>query len=251
MSALAAVQTAPPEAAAPGRVPVHVAIIMDGNRRWASARGLPTAAGHRQGAQAVRRAVEACARRGVRYLTLYAFSSENWRRPVSEIGELMRLLRFYLQREIDALDENRVRLRVIGERSRLDPQIVRLIERAEERTRRHERMDLVVALDYGGRQEIVRAARELARAVQERRLEPEQIDEPMLARALYAADVPDPDLLIRTSGEQRISNFLLWQLAYTELVFLPIGWPDFDERHLDEAIAEYGRRERRYGARPG
>ncbi|MCS6876733.1 MAG: polyprenyl diphosphate synthase [Geminicoccaceae bacterium] len=248
MSLLAAVPTPEP---APERVPVHVAIIMDGNRRWARARGLPTAAGHRQGAQAVRRAVEGCARRGIRYLTLFAFSSENWRRPQAEIGELMRLLRFYLEREVDALDENRVRLRVIGERSRIDPDIVRLIEQAEARTRHHERMDLVIALDYGGRQEILRAVRTIARMARERLVEPEEIDEKIFSRALYAADIPDPDLLIRTSGEQRISNFLLWQLAYTELVFLPIGWPDFDEQHLDAAIAEYARRERRYGARPG
>lgn len=250
MSALAAVQARPPEPAA-GSLPVHVAIIMDGNRRWARARGLPTVAGHREGARAVRRAVEGCVRLGVRYLTLYAFSSENWRRPSSEIGELMRLLRFYLQKEVDALDENRVRLRVIGERARLDRDIVELIERAEERTRHHTRLDLVIALDYGGRQEIVRAAREIALAVRERRLDPAEIDERLFAQALYAADVPDPDLLIRTSGEQRISNFLLWQLAYTELVFLPIGWPDFGEEHLAAAIAEFGRRERRYGARPG
>ncbi len=250
MSALAAVEACPPEPAA-GAPPVHVAIIMDGNRRWARARGLPTVAGHREGARAVRRAVEGCVRLGVRYLTLFAFSSENWRRPLSEIGELMRLLRFYLQKEIDALDENRVRLRVIGERARLDRDIVELIERAEARTRNHSRLDLVIALDYGGRQEIVRAAREIALAVRERRLDPAEIDERLFARALYAADVPDPDLLIRTSGEQRISNFLLWQLAYTELVFLPIGWPDFTEEHLAAAIAEFGRRERRYGARPG
>ncbi len=250
MNALAAVEVRPPEPAA-GALPVHVAIIMDGNRRWARARGLPPVAGHRQGAQAVRRAVEGCVRLGIRYLTLYAFSSENWRRPASEVGELMRLLRFYLQKEIDALDENRVRLRVIGERGRLDPQIVELIERAEARTRHHARLDLMVALDYGGRQEIVRAARAIAQAVREERLDPSEIDERRFAEALYAADVPDPDLLIRTSGEQRISNFLLWQLAYTELVFLPIGWPDFTEEHLAAAIAEFARRERRYGARAG
>lgn len=250
MSALAAVQADPPEPAE-AHVPTHVAIIMDGNRRWARARGLPTVAGHRQGAQAVRRAVEGCVRQGVRYLTLYAFSSENWRRPIGEVGELMRLLRFYLQREIDALHENQVRLRVIGERARLAPDIVALIERAEARTAGNPRMDLVIALDYGGRQEIVRAARSLALAARDRGLDPATIDEGLFARALYAADVPDPDLLIRTSGEQRISNFLLWQLAYTELVFLPIGWPDFSEEHLASAIAEFARRERRYGARPG
>lgn len=250
MSALAAVEARPPEPAA-GALPIHVAIIMDGNRRWARARGLPPVAGHRQGAQAVRRAVEAAVRRGVRYLTLYAFSSENWRRPIGEIGELMKLLRFYLRREVDALDENQVRLRVIGERSRLDPGIVELIAKAEERTARNQRMDLVIALDYGGRQEIVRAARAIAEAVREQQLDPAAIDERLFASALYAADMPDPDLLIRTSGEQRISNFLLWQLAYTELVFLPIGWPDFSEEHLASALAEFARRERRYGARAG
>lgn len=250
MSALAAVEARPPEPAA-GALPVHVAIIMDGNRRWARARGLPPVAGHRQGAQAVRRAVEAAVRHGVRYLTLYAFSSENWRRPSGEVGELMKLLRFYLRREVDALDENQVRLRVIGERSRLDPGIVELIAKAEERTARNRRMDLVIALDYGGRQEIVRAARTIAEAVRDHRLDPAAIDEALFASALYAADMPDPDLLIRTSGEQRISNFLLWQLAYTELVFLPIGWPDFGEEHLASALAEFARRERRYGARAG
>jgi undecaprenyl diphosphate synthase len=250
MSALAALQSGLPEPA-DGRVPAHVAIIMDGNRRWARARGLPTVAGHREGARAVRRAVEAAVRCGVRYLTLYAFSSENWRRPIGEIGELMKLLRFYLRREVDALDENQVRLRVIGERSRLDPGIVELILKAEERTARNRRMDLVIALDYGGRQEIVRATRAIAEAVRDRNLDPATIDESLFASALYAADMPDPDLLIRTSGEQRISNFLLWQLAYTELVFLPIGWPDFSEEHLASALAEFARRERRYGARPG
>ncbi len=232
-------------------LPVHVAIIMDGNRRWARARGHPPAWGHRKGAEAVRRTVEACARLGIRYLTLYAFSSENWRRPPQEVDELMNLLRYYLQREIDHLHENDVRIRVIGDRARLASDIVALIEEAERRTADNRRIDVLVALNYGGRQEIVRACRRIAEAVRAGRLDPAAIDEDRFAACLDTAGVPDPDLLIRTSGEQRISNFLLWQLAYTELVFLPVLWPEFGEEHLVEALLEYGRRERRYGASAG
>jgi undecaprenyl diphosphate synthase len=234
-----------------GAVPVHVAIIMDGNRRWARARGLPPAAGHRQGAVSVRRVVEGCANLGVRYLTLYAFSSENWARPQDEVGELMNLLRYYIRNEIDQLHKNGVRVRVIGERSRLAPDIRLLIESAEARTLGNRRLDLVVALNYGSRCEIVQAAQALARAAQEGRLAPEAIDEAAFAGALYTADIPDPDLLIRTSGEQRISNFLLWQLAYTELVFVAATWPEFTEHHLETALGEFARRERRYGAKAG
>ncbi len=232
-------------------LPVHVAIIMDGNRRWARARGRPPAWGHRKGAEAVRRTVEACARLGIRYLTLYAFSSENWRRPPQEVEELMGLLRHYLQREIHHLHDKDVRIRVIGDRRRLAPDIVAMIEEAERRTAGNRRIQVLVALNYGGRQEIVRACRRIARAVAAGELEPEAVDEARFAQFLDTAGIPDPDLLIRTSGEQRISNFLLWQLAYTELVFLPVLWPEFGEEHLIEALLEYARRERRYGASAG
>lgn len=233
------------------RLPQHIAVIMDGNRRWARARGQPAIYGHRQGAEAVRRTVEGCVRLGVRFLTLYAFSSENWRRPAEEVGELMGLLRYYLQREVAALHENDIRLRVIGERTGLDPEIVALIERAEAETRDNGRLDLIVALNYGGRREILRAARILAGRAAAGSLDPALIDERLFESCLYTHGIPDPDLLIRTSGEQRISNFLLWQLAYTEFVFLDVPWPEFEERHLLGAIAEYARRERRYGASAG
>jgi undecaprenyl diphosphate synthase len=239
------------EVAASPEPPVHVAIIMDGNRRWAKSRGMPPVYGHRRGADAVRRTVEACAKAGVRYLTLFAFSSENWRRPAAEVGELMDLLRAYLAREIAELCRNGIQLRVIGDRSGLAPDIRALIEEAEEKSRHNERIVVVMALNYGSRQEIVRAARELAAAAQASRVDPTTIDEAMFADRLDTASIPDPDLLIRTSGEMRISNFLLWQLAYTELVFVPVSWPEFSERHLLDAIDEFHRRDRRYGASAG
>lgn len=221
---------------------------MDGNRRWARSRGMPPAYGHRRGAEAVRRAVEACAKAGVRYLTLFAFSSENWRRPATEVGELMDLLRLYLKRELAELTRNGVQLRVIGDRTGLPPDIRTLIEDTEAASRDNQRVTVIMALNYGSRQEITLAARRLAADAKAGRLDPETIDEDMFADRLSTAGVPDPDLLIRTSGEQRISNFLLWQLAYTELVFIPFSWPDFSEEHLHEALREYQRRERRYGA---
>ena len=232
----------------PRDLPSHVAIIMDGNRRWARARGLPGVLGHRRGADAVRRAVEGCCESGIPYLTLYAFSSENWARPRGEIAELMNLLRYYLRREIDALDKNGVRVRVIGERGRLDDDILALIAGAEERTARNARLQMIIALNYGGRSEIVRAAKRAMQAVKQGEASIESISEDTFARFLDTADVPDPDLLIRTGGEHRVSNFLLWQLAYTELVFLPVSWPDFSKVHLNNAIAEFMQRERRYGA---
>ncbi len=231
--------------------PTHVAIIMDGNRRWARSRGMPPAYGHRRGAEAVRRAVEACAREGIRYLTLFAFSSENWRRPASEVGELMDLLRLYLKRELADLCRNGVQLRVIGERSGLPSDIRALIEETEAISRDNQRVIVIMALNYGSRQEITEAARRLAAEAQAGRLDPAAIDENLFSAQLSTVGVPDPDLLIRTSGEQRISNFLLWQLAYTELVFIPFSWPDFAEEHLREALREYQRRERRYGASAG
>jgi len=202
--------------------PTHVAVIMDGNGRWAESRGLPRIAGHRRGAEAVRRTVEAAAQCGVSYLTLFGFSSENWKRPEGEVGDLMGLLRMYLESEIGALNENGVLLRVIGDRSRFDPDIVKLIDRAESETAGNTRITVILALSYGGRQEIVTAARRLARQAAAGRIDPETIDEAMFADALETSGIPDPDLLIRTSGEQRISIFLLWQLAYTELVFTDV-----------------------------
>jgi undecaprenyl diphosphate synthase len=245
-----ALQQATPATAEP-TTPVHVAIIMDGNRRWARARGRPPVFGHRRGADAVRRAVEACGNLGIRYLTLFAFSSENWQRPEVEVNELMGLLRFYLRKEIDSLHKNEIRLRVIGDRTRLDRDILELIDNAERLTSVHQNLQLIIALNYGARDEIVRATQRLAAAALKGDVLPEAIDHRLFAAALDTTGVPDPDLLIRTSGEQRISNFLLWQLAYTELVFLDVHWPDFAEEHLRKAVDEYGRRERRYGASAG
>lgn len=228
--------------------PRHVAVIMDGNGRWAKKRGLPRSAGHKKGADAVRTLLEAAKDAGIDYVTLFSFSSENWRRPEEEVGYLMRLMRYYLGSEIDKLHTNGVRLRVIGDRSRLDRDFVTLIETAEKRTEGNTSQTLQIALDYGSRREIVHAARRLAEEVKAGTLEPEAIDEDLFASRLYTADVPDPDLIIRTSGEQRISNFLLWQAAYAELVFLDTLWPDFSKRDLEAAIDEYNRRERRFGS---
>jgi undecaprenyl diphosphate synthase len=242
---------AAPKAAAPAPPPRHVAIIMDGNGRWAKARGLPRVAGHRRGADAVRAAIEGAIEQGVRYLTLFGFSSENWKRPASEISDLMGLLRHYLRAELAELHRNGVRLRVIGERERLAPDIVALIANAEETTRANTRLDLVIALSYGGRADIADAARRLAHEVKAGRLDPDAIDVARIDAALWTAGVPDPDLLIRTSGEQRISNFLLWQCAYAEFVFVDTMWPDFGQADLARAISEFQRRERRYGAAGG
>lgn len=237
--------------AAPPTPPVHVAIIMDGNGRWAKARGLPRTAGHKRGAEAVRRTVEAAREMGVSYLTLYAFSSENWKRPTGEVTDLMGLLRLYLRNEVANLHKNGIRLRVIGDRSRLSRDINALIDESEAKTANNTALTLVLALSYGGRQEIADAARRLARDVAMGRLDPDSIDEDALAARLYTADIPDPDLLIRTSGEKRISNFLLWQSAYAEFVFTDVLWPDFDRTHLEDAIRDFHGRERRYGNAPG
>jgi len=227
--------------------PRHVAIIMDGNGRWAKARGLPRPEGHRKGAEAVKRTVEAAANQGIKYLTLYGFSSENWKRPGDEVGSLMSLLRLYLRSEIAELYRNGVRFRVIGERNRLDPDIVALIEDAESRTADNTGLTLILALSYGGRGELVRGMRQIAERVAEGSLAPAEIDERTVDAVLYTAGVPDPDLVIRTSGERRISNFLLWQSAYAELVFIDTLWPDFGADDLAGAVAEYARRERRFG----
>jgi undecaprenyl diphosphate synthase len=231
--------------------PVHVAIIMDGNGRWAKSRGLPRTAGHRRGVEAVRETVKAAVDLGIGYLTLYGFSSENWNRPPPEVDDLMGLLRFYLRSEIADLHRQGVRLRSIGDRGRLAPDIVRLIEEAEERTRANLKLNLTIALSYGGRNEILRAMRMIADDVAAGRLAAEAVDEAALEQRLFTLGLPDPDLVIRTSGEQRISNFLLWQSAYSELVFDDCLWPDFGRENLRRAVEEYQRRERRYGTAVG
>jgi undecaprenyl diphosphate synthase len=228
--------------------PAHVAIIMDGNGRWARARGLPRVAGHRRGAESVRRAIMAAAELGIRYLTLFGFSSENWKRPTAEVDDLMGLLRHYLRGEIADLHKNGVRLRVIGDRTKLAPDIVTLIDNAEAMTRDNRGLTLIVALSYGSRAELAAAARAIAQSVRDGRLSVDAIDEALVERFLTTAGIPDPDLLIRTSGEKRLSNFLLWQSAYTELVFMDTLWPDFTRQDFEEAIREFQRRERRYGA---
>ena len=233
----------------PGRVPGHIAIIMDGNGRWAKRRMLPRAAGHRRGAEAVRKAVMGCVSQGVKFLTLYAFSSENWKRPPEEVDDLMGLLRLYIRQELQELDENGVRVRFIGDRSRLSDDIRRLIEEAEIKTGSNAKLTLIIALNYGSHVEIVRAARDIARDVKAGLVDPDDITEDLFSRRLYTEEIPDPDLVIRTSGEKRLSNFLLWQSAYAELIFLDVLWPDFDESSLAGAIQEYQARERRFGAR--
>jgi undecaprenyl diphosphate synthase len=227
--------------------PRHIAIIMDGNGRWAEARGQPRIFGHRHGAEALRRTIEAAADLDVPYLTLFGFSSENWRRPSTEVHDLMGLLRHYLRGEIAELHRSGVRLRVIGDVARLAPDIVDLIEGAEALTGGNTRINLTVALSYGGRAEIVAAVRAIAAQAARGVVLADAIDEALIARHLFTAELPDPDLLIRTGGEQRISNFLLWQCAYSELVFSQTLWPDFARSDLEQAIADYCGRERRYG----
>jgi undecaprenyl diphosphate synthase len=228
--------------------PKHVAIIMDGNGRWAKARGLPRTAGHRKGVEAVRRTVEAARELGIPYLTMFCFSSENWRRPEGEVFDLMQLLRFYLRSEIAELHKNGVRLRVIGDRTKLSGDIVTMIGKAEELTCGNTNLNLIIALSYGSRQEITDATRQMVLDALEGRLRPEDITEESFSARLLTRDIPDPDLMVRTSGEQRISNFLLWQSAYTELVFVDTLWPDFTKRDLEDAIREFNQRDRRYGA---
>jgi undecaprenyl diphosphate synthase len=228
-------------------VPRHVAIIMDGNGRWAAARGLPRSEGHRRGVEALRRTVRAAGDIGIGILTIFSFSAENWTRPPAEIRDLMGLLRLFIRNDLAELHRSGVHVRVIGERDDLDPEIRGLLEEAEELTQNNDKLTLVVAFNYGARQEIARAARRLAAAVATGRLLPEAITADSLSTCLDAPDLPDPDLIIRTSGEQRLSNFLLWQAAYSELVFVPTYWPDFDRSVLEAAITEYRRRERRFG----
>ncbi|MFU1911885.1 polyprenyl diphosphate synthase [Bordetella hinzii] len=230
-----------------GAIPKHVAIIMDGNGRWATRRHLPRTAGHARGVQAVRRVVEACGRRGVRYLTLFAFSSENWRRPADEVSLLMRLFVQALEREVDKLQEQGVRLHVVGDLSAFEPRLQELIHAAQERTRGNDRLHLSIAANYGGRWDILQATRAMLQAEPGLAARPQDIDESRLAQYLSMSWAPEPDLFIRTGGEQRISNFLIWQLAYTELYFSDAYWPDFGAEQLEAAFAWYGGRERRFG----
>jgi undecaprenyl diphosphate synthase len=229
------------------RQPRHVAIIMDGNGRWAHERSLPRSEGHRQGVEAVRRAVRAAIELGIEYLTIYSFSAENWSRPADEVSDLLGLLKRFIQRDVADMHGAGVKVRVIGERADLSSDIAALIDQTERLTRDNTKLTLVVAFNYGSRQEIARAARGLAEEVKAGRLRPEEITPEAISRSLYASDVPDPDLLIRTSGEQRLSNFLLWQCAYCEFVFVPEHWPDFSREILERALSEFRRRDRRFG----
>ncbi len=228
-------------------IPHHVAIIMDGNGRWAGSRGLPRTEGHRRGVEAAKRSVEAARDLGVKYLTLFGFSSENWARPESEVTELMRLLRLYLRSETAEMHRNKVRLRVIGDRERLPSDILDLIENAEQLTQAHTNHHLTIALSYGGRQDILHAVQQIAKKALAGQIDPDAVTIQDFGGFLATQDLPDPDLLIRTSGEQRISNFLLWQSAYTELFFTDTLWPDFDKSDMEAAISEYLKRDRRYG----
>jgi len=234
------------EAAEQG-LPRHVAIIMDGNGRWANRRNLPRYMGHREGVKAVRRAVEACRERGIQALTLFAFSSENWRRPKSEVGLLMDLFVRTLKKEVDRLDRNGVRMRFIGDRTPFDPKLRKLMESAERQTAGNEQMTLVIAVNYGGRWDLAQAARKLAERVARGELDVQDIDSDALGKELCISDLPEPDLFIRTGGEQRISNYLLWQLAYTELYFTELLWPDFDDAAFKDALESFAGRQRRYG----
>ncbi len=231
----------------PTRMPRHIAFIMDGNGRWAKQRGMPRVEGHRAGAKTVRMVAEECRRLGIKYVTLYAFSSENWNRPEHEVGALMGLFHRYLNAELDRLCDNGIRLRAIGDRNRLPSYVVESLERAEERSRGHSGMQLILAVSYGGRDELVTAARRLGERVARGELSPQDITEEMFASSLFTHDIPDPDLLVRTSSEFRISNFLLWQLAYAEIVVSGALWPEFSAENLRECIYLYQQRERRFG----
>ncbi|WP_052364982.1 polyprenyl diphosphate synthase [Halotalea alkalilenta] len=232
---------------AQGPVPRHVAVIMDGNNRWARSRGLSGVRGHHAGVEAVRAVVRRAAERGVEAMTLFAFSSENWKRPATEVSALMELFVLALKREVGKLNRNNIRLSVIGDRARLHPSLVKLIDGAERKTRDNDGMHLFIAVNYGGRWDIAEATRRLAERVARGELDPGEIDEAMISHELDSGDVPDVDLCIRTSGEQRISNFLLWQLAYAELFFSPLYWPDFGAEAFDEALEAFAQRTRRFG----
>jgi undecaprenyl diphosphate synthase len=249
MQRMSAASDPRPAAGAPQAPPAHVAIIMDGNRRWAEARGVPIALGHRAGAEAARRAVEAAAQAGIGWLTLFAFSSENWRRPTEEVSALSGLLRLYLRNEVAALVRDGVKLHVIGDHSRFGADLSAMVADAEKATAGGTKLNLVMALSYGARDEILAATRAIASAAKAGTLDPESLSEAQFSGFLQTAGMPDPDLIIRTSGEQRLSNFLLWQAAYAEFVFMDVLWPDFSAEDLQGAVAEYHRRERRYGLR--
>ena len=228
-------------------IPQHIAIIMDGNGRWAKKRGLPKIMGHRQGVDSVKKIVEACIKFKVKYLTLYAFSTENWLRPKEEIKGLFGLLANFLDNEFEIFHKNNVRLCIIGDRNKIEPALRKKIEQSERDTASNNSLILNIALSYGSRQEILRAARALAEEAKKGAIDPSQIDENFFSRYLYTRHCPDPDLLIRTSGEMRLSNFLLWQISYAEIYVTPKLWPDFCEPDLKKAIEEYGKRERRFG----
>ncbi|OCW56581.1 UDP pyrophosphate synthase [Hoeflea olei] len=232
----------------PLSLPRHVAIIMDGNGRWARARGLPRTAGHRAGVERVREAVRTAAEANIGYLTLFAFSSENWNRPQEEVSDLMGILRFFIRRDLADLHRENVCIKVIGCRDTVQPDIRALLDEAEERTRNNTGVTLIIAFNYGARNELTRAVRSIAEAVRSGRIDPAHVSEATLSTYIDTTGIPDPDLVIRTSGEQRLSNFLLWQAAYSEFVFMPCLWPDFDRKAFYEALAEYSRRDRRFGA---
>ncbi|MFN7102682.1 MAG: isoprenyl transferase [Pseudorhizobium sp.] len=228
-------------------IPEHVAIIMDGNGRWAKQRGLPRTIGHNKGVEAVRETVKVAGEAGVKFLTLFAFSSENWSRPESEIEALLGLLRRFIRRDLADLHRENVRIRIIGEREKLRSDILPLLLEAEETTRQNTAMTLVIAFNYGARDEIARAVAKIAKDVAAGLIDPDAVNADMISRRLDTADIPDPDLIIRTSGEERLSNFLLWQAAYSELVFLPCYWPDFDRQQFEEALRIFASRDRRFG----
>lgn len=229
------------------KIPQHVAIIMDGNGRWAKKRGMPRSVGHKKGAETVKEITRAAGEIGVKYLTLYAFSTENWNRSEEEVATLMNLLREYLKSDLKEIQENGVKIVFIGERQMLDADIIENMRKLEADTAGNDKMTLCIALSYGSRQEIVNAARKIAALAKRGDIQPEDVDSKMFSDMLYTKDIPDPDMLIRTSGEQRVSNYLLWQLAYTEFFFTDVLWPDFSRKHLEDIIAEFNSRERRYG----
>ncbi len=229
------------------KVPAHVAIILDGNGRWAKKRGLPRTMGHREGCKVVEQTVEDAAKLGIRYLTVYAFSTENWKRSAEEVGTLMQLFRYYMKRLLKVAKANNVRVCMIGERSRFDNDIIEGINRLEEETRDNTQMTFTIAVNYGSRDEITRAVRHMLKDCQAGTLSPEQVSEETISGYLDTREIPDPDLLIRTSGEERLSNFLLWQLAYAEFYFTDVLWPDFNKAELEKAIEKYNSRDRRFG----
>ncbi len=230
-------------------IPKHIAIIMDGNGRWAEKRGLPKVLGHKQGVDAVRKTVKACIKIGVQYLTLYAFSTENWSRPDHEVKALFKLLENFIDNEIKLFHDNKIKLHIIGERHKIQKDLLAKIEKTEKDTEDYDSLTLNIALSYGGRQEILNAAKILAEDAKSGKIDPKDIDEKMFSGELYTKRQPDPDLLIRTSGEMRVSNFLLWQISYSELYVTETLWPDFDEKELNKAIEEYNKRDRRFGGR--